>query len=441
MRTIARPTLPSPAMLDLDRAWKACQDQSAKRRFPWLGRRNDPWRMLASPLKAVLAEARQVTDPRRVLQLWRLLASPLREDMREQVSAALEEQLSKLDGSQWARLDLAMRSASNHLSFRWLAWDSSPGEQELREWFPNPRVAAKFLCMESSGHWREAGLSILSEELRGDEIPLLLLRSVDWAKPVRELAATQLRRRVVPRFSRQLLDRWPLVLRLDPELRERCSIRALGKATESPLQAQIHRLLLAGLEGGVLSDAFDHPDLLVRRAAALLALEAAGSPQLPWVMGAIYDSNDTALHCLALQSLSRLEDPLHRRTFLEQASHGSSVQLRRQTLYAWLEMDPEGVPLARFSMDPSRSLREAARYYCKQRGIQPIALVRDAMKGGSSLNAKPLRALLQALGECGEPPDQDWLRPFLEHPAPSVRRAAAEALAGMDARLEPNARP
>ncbi len=358
--------------------------------------------------------------------------------LRRAQAKQVEENLGLLGGQEWARLERVLRGIPI-VSGSWLRRSRRPTAEALVGRVGSPRLAWKLLAMSPDGYLRQQAVEELGRDPRGDELAVLLLRSADWVPEIRDLARRQVQVRLLPRHTRRFLNLWALVLRLEQGLRVRCNFDDLASTGEGgdSLRAKIVRLTLAGLDTGTLSDRFQDTDMLVRRSAFALAFRAGGGPQLPWILGAAFESSDGVVQAAALQHLASLDDPASRRFFLEHAAGGSIPAVRRKALHTWLELDPEGVPLARMSVDASAGVRGAARYFLSKRGFGDLAQpARDAVAGrlqglrkGSSTRA--LRGYLAALGETGGPDDAGRFVPFLEHSSARVRRAAQEAEAAL----------
>lgn len=395
-------------------------------------------RLDCSPMRTI---ARDGDLPVSLEVIQGLLGGAGSKGLRRAQAKQVEQNLAMLRGHGWARLERSMRRMPLARG-PWLRRNSRPTAEDLVRRVGSPRLAWKLLAMSANGYWRQRAVEELGAEPRGDELPVLLLRSADWVPEVRELARSHLQAQLLPRHMRRFLNQWALVLRLEPSLRVRCTfddLAAPGEAKNS-LRAKIVRLALAGLDSGTLSDRFQDTDMLVRRSAFALAFRAGGGPQLPWILGAAFEGDDIVVQTAALRHLASLDDLTSTRFFLELAAGGAAPGLRRKALYTWLELDPAGVPLARLSVDNSSGVRGAARFYLSKRGASDLAQpARDALAGqlqglrkGSPTRA--LRGYLAALGETGGREDAGRLAPFLTHSSPRVRRAAAEAQAAIAGR-------
>ncbi|MEV0927051.1 hypothetical protein AB0I99_18350 [Streptomyces spongiicola] len=268
------------------------------------------------------------------------------------------------------------------------------------------RVPALALC-HRDGRVREAAL----EQVAGhpDLLPLLVVRTADWAGPVRTRARDLLPGLLAAVGPEDLVPLTALALRL--------SRRRRGGFAHETLTAFLRSVRPAVLEPLLVS-----PDRATRRIAYGLVVEHGLLPADRLARAAAADEDVVVQRLCADAALGRaptLDDvilPLVRSRHPAARSAGVTA-LRRAGRH------DDARP---FLTDRSGLVRACARYVLRQGGTEPLPLYR-ALCADPADHGIPAWAPL-GLAECGEPADAALLWPLTGHPVPSVR---ARAVAGL----------
>ncbi|MCZ7461377.1 hypothetical protein [Streptomyces sp. WMMC940] len=304
----------------------------------------------------------------------------------------LHEALGATDPDAWLELDAEAR----------LVRPNAP-ESQSRD---RALVPALALC-HRDGRVREAALEQVAG--RPELLPLLVIRTADWAGPVRSRARELLPVLLAGAEPETLVPLTALVLRLARRERGEFAREAVAALLQTARPAALEPLLAA-------------PDRATRRFAHGLAVERGLLPAARLALTAEAD-DDAVVRRLCAEAALALgptgDDvlvPLLRSRHPDARSAGVTV-LRRAGRHG------DARP---YLTDRSGLVRACARYVLRQGGAEPLPVYR-ALCADPSDRGIPAWAPL-GLAECGEPRDARLLWPLTAHPVPSVR---ARAVAGL----------
>lgn len=304
----------------------------------------------------------------------------------------LHEALGATNPDAWLELDAEVRVVRPH----------TPVSQSR----DRARVPALALC-HRDGRVREAAL----EQVAGapELLPLLVIRTADWAGPVRTRARELLPALLDAAAPEELAPLTALTLRLARRERGGFARETLVSFLRSCPPAALEPLLVA-------------PDRRTRRFAFGLAVERGLLPAHRLARAAAAD-DDTVVQNLCAEAALALDPtgddvivPLLRSRHPAARSAGVTA-LRRAGRHG------EARP---YLTDRSGLVRACARYVLRQGGVEPLPLYR-ALCADPADPGMPDWAPL-GLAECGEPADAALLWPLTGHLMPSVR---ARAVAGL----------
>ncbi|WP_276323277.1 hypothetical protein [Streptomyces sp. ICN441] len=306
--------------------------------------------------------------------------------------AGIKEALGAADPDAWLEFDEEVR----------VVRPDEPGRRS-----PDPaRVPALALC-HRDGRVREAALERVADH--PDLLPLLVIRTADWAEPVRARARGLLPGLLAAAGPESLVQLTALVLRLSRRERGGFALESLTALLRSAGPARLEPLLAS-------------PDRRTRRFAYGLAVERGLLPADRLARAAAED-DDAVVQRLcaeaALRSGPTRDDVILAlvRSRHPAARSAGVTALRRAGRH------DEARP---YLTDRSGLVRACARYVLRQGGIEPLPLYR-ALCADPADHGIPAWAPL-GLAECGEAADAALLWPLTGHPVPSVR---ARAVAGL----------
>lgn len=279
-----------------------------------------------------------------------------------------------------------------------------------------------------SGYVREAAVRLLGQVNDGEELAFLLIRLNDWVRPVRDAAKGAVTARIRPDYAPHFIRNLTLVFRLADQSRV---------AHQATLTA-ITRLLRSRECRGALRDAIGASDHDVRRIAYRVLIEDSGPDQLS-VLHTALASEDPVLRLWAARELRSRLDGQALRDVLERLIADRFMPIRREALYGYIERLSESAEseLVRSLLDPHPSMREAARFYLRQRG--PAAFAEFYRQKLANAGEPQLATAVSGIGETGQSADGSLLVPYLTHSRTRVRRAATRAIGhlGTEKYIEP----
>ena len=254
-------------------------------------------------------------------------------------------------------------------------------------------------------------------------IPLLVIRSADWAEPVREAARTALagvlERAGTDELVQAAVTAWD------------CERRRHGEPAVGIVAA---RLAGADVDPGVWRSLHAYPDHRIRRRALAQAIDLGRWDQGELLALAVSDpdvlvARHAAEHLLNILVPAGIERPVGSeaepalRTLL-----GSRVPAVRAVAVTVLRRGRRPDLAAPFTVDSAGQVREVARWVLRSHGQDPAPVCRDLLAGPAE---QITPGTVSGTAECGDRADADLLRAQLTHRRPKVRAAALYALGTM----------
>jgi HEAT repeat protein len=335
--------------------------------------------------------------------------------VRDAAKLALARLLACVSVDRLIELDEFMRAETDP----WAWWQEEsrrvkpPQVEELTA--PNELDALGLLSMHSNGYVREAAVRKLAGKTDGAELPFLLVRINDWAKPVRERARVAVSARMRESYAVQVLRCMPLILRVRHG--ERDDHRWLMEAVAKLLsQTECADVLHAGIQS---------KDRTLRVACMRLAVDANSSVASKALETALSDSDSMVRFWASrhmLSTLSAEKIPALCRRLIEDPF----MPVRREALSALVKPGDDSARLALESalLDRHASIREFARFHLRGK-VDVVAIYREAV---SSATGRKLATAIRGLGESGTGVDAVVIAPFLRSPVVMLRKAAIVAV-------------
>lgn len=330
--------------------------------------------------------------------------------------AALTNVIDTADAAAWTALDKAVRSTpwyALHGALPTLAEvEGRPEKRLLRRAGPREPLGRSRLALalcHPNGRVRAAAL----EQAAGDGalLPLLVVRSADWAEPVRK-RARELLREAMPRLGTpELAALAPLLLRVGRRRR--------GDFGEALLTRRMHEL-----PEDDIRQLLDTQDRAVRRSVSHFALER-GMLSAAELAGTAARDRDTVVRRLCAAAVIGQISPQTADAVLGRLLTARSADTRSAGVTA-LRRAGRPAEAEPFLTDRSAVVRACARYVVRQGGVDPLPRYRAWCAAPQDLTL-PAGAPV-GLAECGTREDAGLLWPLLGHPAAGVR---AQAVAGL----------
>ncbi|AQZ66722.1 hypothetical protein BKM31_39485 [[Actinomadura] parvosata subsp. kistnae] len=295
-------------------------------------------------------------------------------------------------------------------------------------------------------------------------LPVLLIRTTDWAEPVRDLALEALEEALRDADATTLLAAVPTAARLRRRTRARPALdlvrAALLRASDDTLDAvracqdRLGRRFTyeVALDAGRLDPArltaaalHEHDQISRTRCARALA-DAAVTHERPDLATAILDGTTAEGRVQALTALVRLGHVEHGHRFLDDPA--SMVRLTAQWALRKSGTDP--ATLYRRALTPDRAAHaQEAERAARLQEVEPTAHAQEAEQAMHVEEAdqaahveeseptaytpepgvgRAVRGLLAGLGDCGTKADAPLVLPYLSAPSPRVRAEAVRTL-------------
>jgi hypothetical protein len=313
------------------------------------------------------------------------------------------ERLARLDGPGWLRLDESVRHP----------YPGRPRPEEVPGWraalasrSAPPGVVAASMCRD--GRVREAAVAVLADMPGPVAAAALAVRVADWVPEVSAAAEAAVGRRTGPHDAAAVV---PVLLALGQRQRgQRAAARYLASVAAGPA---------ATLEA--LAGTGDR----ARRLWALKALTARGLLASTVLAARAMHDPDPVVALWCAQSLARPHGQLSPEAGPQLL--GSARSAVRAFAAGHLADDHLTTRvLHRLLLDRSAAVRAVARWQCKRRGEDPGPVYRAALEAAT----RPRQAAAALAGLDDEHDDTlpAAAVPFLAHPSPAVRRAAAQAV-------------
>ncbi|MET8035529.1 hypothetical protein [Streptomyces sp. NPDC005345] len=323
--------------------------------------------------------------------------------------ARLGSVLAVADPDAWLALDAGVRESTWHRSRFQPRWEHDAALPADLNGLDESRLALA-LC-HRVGRIRER--AVRSSGGRSGLLPLIVIRSADWAAPVREHARQLLREALDMDAALGLA---PLILRVGRRDRGAFGVDALSQVLGQACRDQLAVL-------------FRSSDRDVRRFAYRLAVERRLLGRTELARTAARDSDTVVQDLCATAALSVLddEDAWEEAVALLLSARNPRTRsagvtaLRRTGLAAQAET---------FLADRSALVRACARYVVRQAGGDPTAWYRQRCTAPDDLASTPGAVI--GLAECGNRGDAALLWPLITHPVAAVRVRAVAGLRTLD---------
>lgn len=325
----------------------------------------------------------------------------------DQVTAALAD----ADAETWIGLDRAFRTLR-------VPCDDGPAVGEAGA---GERLRWLVAACSPDGRRREAAVARWALVADGLLLPVLLLRTADWAPQVRDRA------RGFTAAAARAVD--------GPGLLRAAGVAvAIGPWARGGHALEVVTAALRAAPADTLARARAHRDLGLRRTAYGLWLEAGRAPRHE-VMDAALREPDlvSRLRCAEWLVAAAVRD--ERLDVLTRLLEEGTAKVRVEALTALVRLGRPEAGAAHLADRPAL-MRATAQWAVRRAGRTPAPLYRRALAADPA--AGRTRALVAGLGECGTLPDVDVLSPYLGHASPRVRAAAVRAvrrLGGSPARI------
>lgn len=322
--------------------------------------------------------------------------------------------LSAIGPRTWLRLDTELRSLRHfyRAGGEWkqitdAAWAGA-----------NPLALLLTAC---SGDGRQRQRSVQTPLMRSDQrlLPVLVIRTADWAKQVRDDA-----RRVLPAAldvadADGLLSAIGMAMAMTDWQRGGVAIAAVTEA-------------LRTRSDGTLDAARVSDNVRIRRLAYRVWLESGGADSDAVVAAALTES-DIICQRLSVDAVVRAAVRDRQRDALDRLLAARFARVRVEALAGLVQI---GHPEAgeAFLADRSAMLRATAQWAMRRAG-------RDAAEGYRAMLASgddsAVRAAVAGLGECGAADDVHVVARYLWHDRPRVRAEAVRAVRRLGGTLGP----
>jgi len=333
--------------------------------------------------------------------------------------AVIDKLISSIPLIRLSAFDMHARASTSNWNFHAKTW---PYLQPSRvKEFSGPCNAGMlfYASMHGNGRVREAALRILENRSDGRELPYLLLRANDWVPSIRDRARRAIEARIHPSYAAHLLRCLPLILRLDHC--QRVSHRWIEQAIQ---QLFASRVCLSVLQEGLRS-----PDPLIRR----MCLTWADASDQSVLRMAFLTAASDSVPVIRLIGVLRLIKILQGDELIElcqKLALDPFMPVRREALVARVNArDPLGrKALLDSLLDRNFAMRECACFHLKP----DFDFARFYRESLTRECGPRLTSAILGLGERGTSTDVEELIPYLDSPAPSLRKAALIALSKLD---------
>ncbi|MBE1549066.1 hypothetical protein GGC64_003090 [Mycobacterium sp. OAS707] len=322
--------------------------------------------------------------------------------------------LSAMRPRTWLRLDVELRSL-RHI-FR-------PGD-EWRQitdaaWAGANSVA--LLLTACSGDGRQRQRSVQSPLMRSDQrlLPVLLIRTADWAKPVRDDACQALPPALDSADTEGLMRAISVAMVMTDWQRGDVAIAAVTEAMRTR-------------SDGMLDAARISADVRVRRLAYRVWLESSRTDSDAIIAAALTES-DIICQRLSVDAAVRAAVRTGRRDALDRLLTSRFARVRVEALAGLVQI---GHPEAgeAFLADRSAMLRATAQWAMRRAGRDAAERYRAMLASGDD---SVVRAAVAGLGECGTADDAQLVARFIRHARPRIRAEAIRAVRRVGGTLGP----
>jgi hypothetical protein len=322
--------------------------------------------------------------------------------------------LSAMRPRTWVRLDTELRSLRHF--FR-------PGDQWQRisdaAWANSDPVA--LLIMACSGDGRQRQRAVMTPVMRRDQrlLPVLLIRTADWAKQVRDDARQVLAAALDTADADGLIRTAGVAIAMRDWYRGDHAVAAVTEAMRTR-------------SDGTLDAARMSDDVEVRRLGYRLWLDSGPADSDAHVQAALTEL-DIICQKLCVDAVVRTAVRNRQRGTLERLLAARLARVRVEALAGLVQLGHPGAGEA-FLADPSAMVRETAQWAMRRAGGDPAESYRALLAAGDDSR---LRGAVAGLGECGTVDDANLVMGFLRHDRPRVRAEAVRAVRRLAGTLGP----
>ena len=327
-----------------------------------------------------------------------------------EAAAAAERVLERVAPSELAWFDGSYRSGYAPKGEPAPVWDElSPNR------IGDSRGTIALASFHRSGFVREAAVHRLAAMTDGFEVPFLVVRANDWVSVIQAAAMRALKRRLDGRYVQPLARSLDLLDRSSAE-------RTRHRRELLDFRDRVEALLATPDGAGELRGLLTTGTLAQRRAAVRIASRMS-PPESRALLARAMREPDPIVAIRAAEAL------LAQRPSLEAAERTELIRHRfaavRANALATLADEGE---IRHALLDPSRAVREMARYLLEKRGSGSdfSKTYREALNVGSPTSRL---AALEGLAELGDESDLGVFRAFAKRSSAPMRAAAVRGLA------------
>ncbi|WP_013627441.1 hypothetical protein [Rubinisphaera brasiliensis] len=383
------------------------------------------WFRNSNKLLAVLEDLHDIQEPALLPWLSEFLLDK-DESVRSVARKLIGAKLAEIPAYKSAdtHCDLTSVNESVFWAYRWDApanWRTLKPSQVATAAGPEDDTAYAqvlgLLSFHRNGYVRQEAVRLLTRIRTGEELRFLLIRQNDWVDPVAREAQAAVRDRISTGYVRHFIACFRLLLHLSEYRRYNL---------QNVVQ-DVMSLLLSTEQESLLLGAIADPDRHVRRRVAKFALNEPGD-HLQAVVNACLISPDPVVRLWAVPQVPMLDDEDACVAILDQLADDRFMPIRREVSRVRIARHPETAESVWSALlfDPSRSLRELARFSLIRRGMDKSEL---AVIYRNKLQDEPeLLPVIEGFSETAEPADAAYFQNLLDHPLPSRRCAAVRGI-------------
>ena len=311
--------------------------------------------------------------------------------------------LSAVRPRTWLRLDVALR---------WWRDGFASDEQWRQLTDPARSDPLALLLTACAGDGRLRQRAVMTPLMGRDQrlLPMLLIRTADWAKQVRDDARQALPEALDAADADRLIRAAGVAMAMRYWQRGDFAVTAVSEA-------------LRTRSDGTLDAARASDDIQVRRLAYRLWLESDRVDSDALVQAALTE-RDIICQRLCAEAAVRAAVRDRQRDTLDRLLAARFARVRVEALAGLVQI---GQPEAgeAFLVDRSAMMRATALWAMRRAGRDPAERCRAALASGDD---SLLRAAMEGLGECGTVDDAKLVAGFLRHDHPRVRAEAVRAV-------------
>jgi hypothetical protein len=322
--------------------------------------------------------------------------------------------LSAMRPRTWLRLDVELRSLRQFYR---------PGVQwpQIIDRVADDPVA--LLLTACSGDGRQRQCAVQTPLMQRDQrlLPILLIRTADWVKPVREDARQALRTALEASGTDGLIVAAGVAMTMQDWQRGDFAVTAVTEA--------LHTRSDATLYAARRSD-----DVRVRRLAYRVSLES-GRTNSDTLVAAALTEGDIVCQRLIVDAVVRAAVRDRQRGVLDPLLAARFARVRVEALAGLAQIGHPEVGES-FLADRSAMVRATAQWAMRRAGRDAAECYRAMLASG---DVSLVRVAVAGLGECGVSDDAELVARYLGHERPRVRADAIRAVRRLGGPLGPTA--